>query len=477
MTLLRAILRFCRDEDGVGSIYMLALLPLFLMLAGFGMDGTAAFRTRDMLQSTADAAALAGALQLPVSSSATATQKTNAVNAARNYAQSNMSVAGFGNVLSLNAGTNGDIAFGNWNGTTFTSPAAAGTAENAMLVTVKTAAANSNAYPTSFLAFIGKSSWDIAAAAIAINGVPKPICIFGLHSFQINGGPSINLHGCTLAVNGPMDCNGQPIGARFAISSAPAPNGNPACGNTNLYNQAPAADPYAAMASNIPANPCGGTAASYPQEVAGQGNNPPTLAASNQWPGGSGWPSGALAVGGAHVMCGDVQLTGNVSLSTNETLVIENGKLDVGSFSLTTTGSGSLTIIMTGPTISGFSPAHNLVGTSSGSLNVSGPSSGTWKQMIFYQDPNLVDTSGSLDIIEGGQGNNSGPVWNVSGVMYMPKAQFLINGLVSPASNAPNACFTLVAYDIAISGGGQILAEPACTTAPTTLVPISRLVQ
>jgi Flp pilus assembly protein TadG len=49
MKLLRAILRFGRDEDGVGSIYMLALLPLFLILAGFGMDGTAAFRIRDML--------------------------------------------------------------------------------------------------------------------------------------------------------------------------------------------------------------------------------------------------------------------------------------------------------------------------------------------------------------------------------------------------------------------------------------------
>jgi len=473
MTLLRAILRFGRDEDGVGSIYMLALLPLFLILAGFGMDGTAAFRTRDMLQSTADAAALAGALQLPVSSSATATQKTNAVNAARNYAQSNMSVAGFGNVLNLNADTNGDIAFGNWNGTTFTSPAAAGTAENAMLVTVKTAAANSNAYPTSFLAMIGKSSWDIAAAAIAINGVPKPICVFGLHSLLVNGGPSINLHGCTLAVNGSMDCHGSPIGAGFAISSVPAPNGSPACGNTNLYSQAPTTDPYAALASNIPANPCGATAASYPQEGA-------SFPVSNQWPGGSGWPSGAQVVSGAHVMCGDVQLTGNVSISTNETLVIENGNLDVGSNSLTTTGSGSLTIIMTGPSISGFSPGHTVIGSSSGSLNTSGPASGTWKQMVIYQDPAITCSPlpcSSTGVVEGGQGANSGPVWDISGVVYLPHALFQIKGLVSPASNAPNACYTLVAYDISISGTGQILAEPACTTAPTTLVPISRLVQ
>jgi Flp pilus assembly protein TadG len=475
MSLFRTILRFGRDEDGVGSIYMLCLLPLFLVLAGFGMDGTAAFRTRDMLQSTADAAALAGALQLPTAGAATTNQQCAAVNKALSYAQANMSVAGFGNVLnatytSPSTCTPGDVVLGNWNGTTFTSPAATGTAGNAVQVTVKTATANSNPYPTSFLALIGKSSWDIVATAIAINGVPKPICVFGLHSLLVNGGPSINLHGCTLAVNGSMDCHGSPIGAGFAISSAPAPNGSPACGNTNLYSQAPTADPYAALASNIPANPCGATAASYPQEGSG-------FPVSNQWPGGSGWPTGAQLVSGAHVMCGDVKLTGNVSISTNETLVIENGNLDVGSNSLTTTGSGSLTIIMTGPSISGFSPGHSLIGTSSGTLNVTGPSSGTWKQMVFYQDPNLVDTAGSLDITEGGQGANSGPIWNISGIMYLPKAQFNIKGLVSPASNAPNACFTLVAYDIAISGTGQILAEPACTNAPTTLVPISRLVQ
>lgn len=446
---------------------MLCLLPLFLVLAGLGMDGTAAFRTRDMLQSTADASALAGALQLPISGPATVTQETNAATSARNYSQANMSVAGFGNVLNLNATTNGDIQFGNWNGTTFTSPAPTGTAENAMEVTVKTATANSNPYPTSFLSLIGKSSWDIAATAIAINGVPKPICVFGLHSFQINGGPSIDLHGCTLAVNGPMDCNGRPINATFAISSAPAPNGNPACGTTNLYSQAPTPDPYAALASNIPANPCGSTAASFPQEG-------PGLPSSNKWSGSKS------ASDMASPICGDVQLTGDVTITNDATLVIENGNLDVGSHSITTNSGASLTIIFTGPTIAGFSPGHTVIGSASGSLNISAPSSGTWKQMLIYQDPGITCSPlpcSSTGVVEGGQGANSGPVWNISGVVYLPHALFQIKGLVSPASNAPNACFTLVAYDIAISGTGQILAEPACTTAPTTLVPISRLVQ
>lgn len=466
MKLIRTLLRFCGDDHGVGSIYMLCLLPLFLVLAGLGMDGTAAFRTRDMLQSTADASALAGAFQLPTSGTASATQETNAAGSARTYAQLNMSVAGFGNVLSTNATTNGDIQFGNWNGTTFTSPAGAGQAENAIEVTVKTATANSNAYPTSFLALIGKASWDIAATAIAMNGVPKPICVFGLHSFQVNGGPSINLHDCTLAVNGTMDCHGGGVGAGFAISSAPAPGGSPACGTTNLYSQGTTADPYAALASNIPANPCGATAASFPQEG--------SLPASNQWSGSKS------ASDMASPICGDVQLTGDVTVTNDATLVIENGNFDTGSHSITTASGASLTIIFTGPTISGFSPGHTVIGSSSGSLNIAGPSSGTWKQMVVYQDPAVTCSPlpcSSTGVVEGGQGANSGPVWNISGIVYLPHALFQIKGLVSPASNAPNACYTLVAYDIAISGTGQILAEPACTNAPTTLVPISRLVQ
>jgi hypothetical protein len=100
--------------------------------------------------------------------------------------------------------------------------------------------------------------------------------------------------------------------------------------------------------------------------------------------------------------------------------------------------------------------------------------------MAIYQDPAITCATlpcSSTGVIEGGQGANSGPIWNLSGVVYLPHAEFQIKGLVSPASNSPNACFTLVAYDISVSGTGQILAEPACTTAPTTLVPISRLVE
>jgi Flp pilus assembly protein TadG len=467
MKLIRGLLRFCADEYGVGSIYMICLFPLFLILAGLGMDGAAAFRTRDMLQSTADAVATAAALRLPVSGPASVAQKDSATAAAFVYAKLNMSVAGFGNVLNLNADNNGDIAYGSWDGTTFTSPAPNGASENAVQITVKTAAANANAYPTSFLALVGKTSWDIAARAVAINGKPVPLCILALGSLLYHGGSKTDLKGCSIAVNGPMDCKGQPIGAGFALSTAPKPAGNPECGVTNRYNQLPAPDPYAALASNIPANPCGAAAASYPQE--------PALPVSNQWQGGAAWPPGVKLVNGAHVMCGDVQLLGDVTINSGETLVIENGRLDVGSHTLKTANGGSLSIIFSGPTIAGLSPTHSLTGTSSGTLDISAPSTGVWNQVAVYQDPNL--TSGTFDVIEGGQGANSGPNWNITGIVYMPLATFQINGLVSPASSNPTACFLLVANVIEVSGGGDILAEGGCVSPPTTLAPVSLLVQ
>ena len=460
---IQFLVRFFADDRGVGSIYMLLLLPLFLMLVGLGMDGALAFRTKDMLQSTADATALAAALKLPTAGTASKTQTDAATNAAFNYATLNMSVTGFGNVLNTNAATNGDLNYGNWDGTTFTSPAPAGTAENAVQVTVKTATANSNAYPTSFLGLIGKKSWDIVATAIAMNGVPVPICVLTFGSFQANGAPVSDLQGCSMASNGDLKCTSSTgIDAKFAFYVGSYKN----CAQTGVPISQPITDPYSGLASNIPANPCGATAASFPQE-----SNKGVAPAANQW-GGGGWPTGVHvdASSGDHIMCGDVQLTGNVSLSTSETLVIENGQLDLSTFTLSTTGSGSLTIIFTGPSISGFSPLHTITGT--GTINVTGPTTGVWKNMALYQDPSLSAGSG-VSMSEAG---NKNPTWDISGIIYLPKSDLQINGSVNNANNGAS-CLIFVVNSILINGQGALLAQGGCSNSPTSLAPISRLVQ
>jgi len=101
--------RFLADERGVGSVFMIATLPIFLTLAGMAIDGAAAFGTRTELQAAADSAALASAQDLSAKGSAVAIQT------AVTYAQKNMPVAKDGNVLATS-----DVQTGNWNSTTRT---------------------------------------------------------------------------------------------------------------------------------------------------------------------------------------------------------------------------------------------------------------------------------------------------------------------------------------------------------------------
>ena len=445
MKTIRALLRFCADEVGVASIYMLCLLPLFLMILGFGMDGAAAFRTQNLLQSTADASALAAALSLPTSGPASTIQTNNATAAAFTYAKANMSVAGFGNVLNTSAATNGDINYGNWNGTTFTTPAASGTATNAVQVFVKTATANSNAYPTSFLAFIGKSSWDIGASAIAKVGKPNPVCVLALSTFLSDGSKNTNLSGCTIASNGDLTCHGHDTGASigFAVGTD---NG---CGAEQLSNQSPVADPYAALASNIPANPC----SSYP---------------------GVSWTGAKTAADLASPICGDITLTGDVTVTTpssGSVLVIENGQLNTNGHTFSTASGSGLTVVFSGTAASNATHAP----TGNGVLNIAGaPSTGTFPNVALYQDPILTNNNG-LDISYSG-GGGSGPTWDIGGVVYLPKASLEFKGSPNSGNNG-SACIVLVANNITIKGTGDFLAQGGCNNQPQALLPISMLVQ
>jgi Flp pilus assembly protein TadG len=455
MYLLRAIGRFCKDEDGVGSIYMLCLLPVFLMLAGLGMDGTAAFRTRDMLQSTADAAALAGALQLPTGGPANTSQECGAVNNALTYTRANMSVAGFGNVLntsytSPSTCTPGDVVFGNWDGTTFTSPTPSGGNENAIKVTVKTATANGNAYPTSFLALVGKSSWDIAAAAVAVIGKPIPVCLLTNSNLSISGSASVNMSGCTIESKSDLTCNLSSSATQPDYGLAvgwDGPNGSHSnwCGSKGHFSHVPASSiteppAYSSLATNIPSFSC-----------------TPSSTIS--------WNTASVSAGN---YCGNVQLQNNVTISGG-TVVISNGSLDTNGHTLTVTNG---TIVFTGdPTSTSYT--HNIVDTSGGSTNpqitVTPPTSGTWSGVAFYQDPALT-----VGIDFPIRSSDKMPNLTFNGLIYTPNANWTYAGNMNGAGAG---CLIIVAKTFSLVGTGTLLARSACPNAPVALLPISRLVQ
>jgi hypothetical protein len=149
---------FLRDERGIAAIYMAVCLPVFMGFAALTVQGSYMISQRNMLQVTAEVAALAATAALP--------DPNAALSAAQTYAAKNMPAATYGNVLASS-----DVIVGKW-----TQGCAAGgqacfaagaTPYNAVKVTTRRAAANGNRLQSFYTAF---ASSDIGATAIATFG-------------------------------------------------------------------------------------------------------------------------------------------------------------------------------------------------------------------------------------------------------------------------------------------------------------------
>jgi Flp pilus assembly protein TadG len=295
----------------------------------------------------------------------------------------------------------------------------------------------------------GVKEKTLSSAAIANQSTKQqPICLMALSNsgtaLRTNGAPNSNFKGCTVMSDSAATCNGSNLNATYGLAHGT----NSGCGITQ-NSQIPAVpDPYLAMAKNISTNTCGSGASSYPQEPGKHGTPLPT---SNLW-------SGSKSLSGSKQMCGDVQLTGNVVINTPDNttgavLVIENGQLDLNGYTLSTASGSAVTIVFSGT--SGnytHAPTDNSTGQG-GTLNIQAPSgsSALFPGMAIYQDPNL--TAG-VDITY--KGNN--PDWQISGGVYLPKANLQISGDVSRSTNGAD-CFVMVANTILINGTSNIYQQ------------------
>ena len=290
----------------------------------------------------------------------------------------------------------------------------------------------------------------LAATSVARNGAAHPYCILALGSvatdIRSNGAPDANLNGCNVMSNTGATCNGSNLNANIGEAHGT----NSGCGVVQKSNAPVVNDPYKSLASNIPADNCGG---SYPQET-GKNNSVPN---ANQW------GSGSYTLSGNKIVCGDQKLTANtyISAPSNAVLVIENGILDTNGFLFQTTAGSGLTIVFTGAASNG-NYQHYPIG--SGTLDIAAPTSGTWKGMALYQDPNLVDTGGNLDISYAG--NN--PTWDITGMVYLPNSSVTFSGTVNKASNGLS-CFGLTVGNITINGTADMLSNTQCAAAGVTL--------
>jgi len=279
--------------------------------------------------------------------------------------------------------------------------------------------------------------------------IKQPICLLTIsqsgQGTRTNGAPNSNFSGCSIMSDSASTCDGSNLQANYGLAAG----SNDGCGIKQKSDIPVVADPYAALAINIPSNTCGLGTTVYPQEPAKK--NDPPLPSKNLW-------SGSKSLSGSMQMCGDVQLTGNVVISTPDSLtgavlVIENGQLDLNGHTLSTANGSALTIVFSG-TAGNYT--HALTDNSTGQggiINIQAPSSSSalFPGIAIYQDPSLKS---GVDITY--KGNN--PAWDITGAVYLPNSNVKMSGDVNKSSNGAD-CFVMITNTMLVNGTSNIYQQ------------------
>ncbi len=150
--------KFLDDEQGAGTIMGLLWFILLVGITGMAVDVTDGFRSQTMLQATADASALAAAIDLPDEATVVATAVA--------YSDTNMATDDYGTVL-LDA----DVDIGSWDASTHIFTVGT-TLPDAVRVRTRRSIENNNPAPVNFLRIIGLMNWNVTTYAIAQRFIP-----------------------------------------------------------------------------------------------------------------------------------------------------------------------------------------------------------------------------------------------------------------------------------------------------------------
>ncbi len=274
-------------------------------------------------------------------------------------------------------------------------------------------------------------SQTVSASAIARpRGAAAYYCMMALgtgnKALTLNGGPNVNLQGCSTYSNGDAKCNGNGGAPNFGISTSTVSSSSAGnnCGATQTV--AAIADPFPGLASNIPAS-CAA---------------PVTLPATgNTWNLSTNGPSNPACMTLPLTLPRDITITS----ATPGTVLVLFGNNDLNLNGHTLSATGGLTIVFTGATnkASGFP-------TGSGTVDFRAPTSGTWSGVALYQDPR--QKAGSYTY----SGNT--PTFKLTGLIYAPKSDLTISGAINK-STAGLTCIGIIADNITINGNGSVIAN------------------
>ena len=194
------LIRFRDDKDGVGTVWSIFWLIVFLAIGGLAVDSANARRNKEILQTAADSAAHAAVLDIANLTTARASAVT--------MANLNLAMIGSNAVLNTN-----DIDFGTWNNATkvFTET---NVAPDAVRVMLRKTTAAGNAVPTFLLKLVGIDSWDVSAKSIVQVSGGGYMCddyngnfVFGVHADRNFNTKSMNKYTKGVCVHGQTELN------------------------------------------------------------------------------------------------------------------------------------------------------------------------------------------------------------------------------------------------------------------------------
>jgi len=396
--------QFGQDERGSVIVFFAASLMFFVALSAAVIDLGYLYGMHGKMQATTDAAALAGASQLG--------DESAVKSAAVSYAVKNMPTAENGNVVSA---TDAEIGYWHFTNRTFTP---GGSPTNAVRVTGRRTAENSNGVGLFFAQIIGFDEGDVATQSVAAQLTVEPPCLLALDASEsqaakVNNG-TVKAEGCAFHVNS-ADPDALDIanGGVLEADSVCARGGVGGAGTSTPPPQTPCPnmdDPLASL-------------------------DPPTFGGCDY--------NNTKYTSGSHTLSPGVYCKG-ISLSATAQVEFEPGTYIIDGGSLSTVGNSAQ---MAGEGVTFyFTNGGSLSLAGQGSVDLKAPTSGDMKGMLFFGDP---DEPAGLDHTVSG-----GASMNYEGVMYFPTGDLTIAG--NGTAYSGSGYTVAIARTLKFSGNGSL---------------------
>ncbi len=424
------------DESGSIMTMWALLLPIVGGILGLAVDASMWYLKKRDLQSTADAAAIAGAYETTF---ANRISKANAEVLRNGYDASSQVVS-----------------------SVYNPPQSGSYTSDSDAVEVQLVQTQQLAFSRLFIT----ENPDVAVRAVAIRLPAGEACVLALdgsvqYALQFQGNSTVDMPNCIAASNSNADISAIVSGSSVLNSeSLYTVGGYDVRGNAQLNtSETPITggtaiqDPYSSL--TMPTAPFG----SYytPAHPNCDYNN---------------YSTSSNAVLSPGVYCNGLTLTSHASVTLNSGVyIIDRGSFDIGAQATITSATGGVTILLTSSTGSNYATIKVNGGAT---VNLSAQTSGAYSGILFFQDRNAA-ASGN-----GNCGNkvnclNGGANMNLTGVIYIPNQTL---SYIGGSDIGGSTCTQLVGRVVQFNGNSDSYVDNSgCAAAGVTNIEVPGVVK